>query len=96
MAVTPLPNKVLDPVQVKFTPFAPPPNSYIIVSKSVSSQMIWALVVGEETNANVGAVLTSIVPVAIAVSHEPGLVSILYSYLVVEEAELAAAALAAP
>ena len=54
------------------------------------------LVVGEETSASVGAVLTSIVPVAIAVSHAPGLVSILYSYLVVEDARLAAAGIAAP
>ena len=52
--------------------------------------------VAEETRVNVGAVLTSIVPVAIAVSHAPGEVSILYSYLVVEEAKLAAAGSAAP
>ena len=50
----------------------------------------------EETNESVGAVRTSMVPVAIAVSQAPGLVSILYSYLVVEDARLAAAALAAP
>ena len=60
------------------------------------SQIIWELVVGEETNASVGAVLTSIVPVAIAVLHAPGLVSILYSYLVVEEARFAAVGSAAP
>ena len=87
---------MFDPVQVKFTPLAPPPNSYIIVSISVSSQIICELVVGEETSASVGAVLTSIVPVAIAVSHAPGLVSILYSYLVVDDARLAAAGFAAP
>ena len=67
-----------------------------MVSISVSSQIICELVVGVLTNANVGAVLTSIVPVAIAVSHAPGLVSILYSYLVVEDARFAAAGLAAP
>ena len=52
--------------------------------------------VADETRVNVGAVLTSIVPVAIAVSHAAGEVSILYSYLVVEEAKLAAAGSAAP
>ena len=62
----------------------------------MSSQIICELVVGELTKANVGAVLTSIVPVAIAVSQAPGLVSILYSYLVVEDARLAAAGSAAP
>ena len=67
-----------------------------MVSISVSSQIICELVVGVLTKANVGAVLTSIVPVAIAVSHAPGLVSILYSYLVVEEAKFAAAGSAAP
>ena len=62
----------------------------------MSSQIICELVVGDETSVSVGAVLTSIVPVAIAVSHAPGLVSILNSYLVVEEARLAAAGSAAP
>ena len=62
----------------------------------MSSQIFWELDVGELTSANVGAVLTSIVPVAIAVSQAPGLVSILYSYLVVEEAKFAAAGSAAP